>query len=109
MYDAQSAPCARLNAIRRTCWHELGVPEDFRAPGSARRERVGDPCNERMGEAFFGHAASDVGNMVSELPCEFIHALNHGIGIDVQSLRSTCASDIAGNCADIRRRASWKA
>jgi len=23
MCDAQSAPCARLNAIRRTCWHEL--------------------------------------------------------------------------------------
>jgi hypothetical protein len=34
-----------------------------------------------MGEAFFAPAASDVGNMVSELSCEFIHALNHGIGL----------------------------
>jgi hypothetical protein len=87
----------------------LWALQDFPARGGARRERVGEPRNDRMGEPFFGHAASDVRNMISELSCEFIHALNHGIGINVQALRSTCASDIAGNCAGISRRASWKA
>jgi hypothetical protein len=33
----------------------MSVPQDFPARGSARRERVGEPCNDRMGEAFFGH------------------------------------------------------
>jgi len=31
----------------------MSVPQDFPARGSARRERVGEPCNDRMGEAFF--------------------------------------------------------
>ena len=31
----------------------MSVPHDFPARGSARRERVGEPCNDRMGEAFF--------------------------------------------------------
>ncbi len=35
----------------------MSVPQDFPARGSARRERVGEPCLDRMGEAFFGHAA----------------------------------------------------
>jgi hypothetical protein len=35
----------------------MSVPQDFPARGSARRERVGEPCNDGMGEAFFGHAA----------------------------------------------------
>ena len=39
-----------------------------------------------MSEPFLGHAASDVRNMVGELSCEIIHALNRGIGIDVQLL-----------------------
>ena len=65
----------------------LWALQDFTARDGARRERVGEPRNDRMGEPFFGHAASDVGNMISELSCEFIHALDHGVGIDVQLFR----------------------
>src|SRR5260370_2202887 len=54
--------------------------------GGSLYKRVGEPLNDGMGEAFFGHAVLDVGNMVGELLCEFIDALNHGIGIDVQLL-----------------------
>jgi len=28
--------------------------------------------------------ASDVGNLVGELSCEIIHALDHGVGIDME-------------------------
>jgi len=54
------------------------------AGGSTLYKRVGEPRNDGMGEAFFGHAALDVGNMTGELFCEFIYALNNGIGIDMQ-------------------------
>jgi hypothetical protein len=54
------------------------------AGGGTLYKRAGEPRNDGMGEAFFGHAALDVGNMVGELFCEFIYALNNGIGIDVQ-------------------------
>ena len=60
----------------------LSRVQNSAAGGGTLYKRVGEPRNDGMGEAFFGHAASDVGNMVSELSCEFIHALNHGIGID---------------------------
>jgi hypothetical protein len=54
------------------------------AGGGTLYKRVGEPRNAGMGEAFFGHAALDVGNMVGELFCDLIYALNNGIGIDMQ-------------------------
>jgi hypothetical protein len=48
------------------------------------REFVCHAGDDRMRKSPIGHAASDVGNMVGELTCEIIHALNHRVGIDAQ-------------------------
>ena len=62
----------------------LSRVQNSAAGGGTLYKSVGEPRNEGMGEAFFSHTALGVGNMVSELFCEFIYALNHGIGMDMQ-------------------------
>src|ERR1700687_5036666 len=69
-----------------TSLDRLRRAQDGAARGCARCERVSEPRDDRMSEPFLGHAASDVGNMVCEMSCEIIHALNRGIWIDVQFL-----------------------
>lgn len=62
----------------------LSSVQNSAAGGGTLYKRVGEPRNDGMGEAFFGHTALDVGNMFGELFCEFIYTLNHGIGRHMQ-------------------------
>src|SRR5438445_7022033 len=71
-------------ATRRTRRDELWAFQDFAARSGTRGECFCQLRDDWMSEPFFGHPASDVGNVVGQLSCEFIGALNHRVGINAK-------------------------
>jgi hypothetical protein len=63
---------------------QLSLVQNSAACGGALYKRAGQARDDRVGEPFVSHALADVRNMISELFCEIVHALNRCIRVETE-------------------------